>query len=227
MIEQEGLFTVLFGVALFFLLPGSPSTCRFLTSRERELVTRRLAVDTPGGQEAIDDETFSWIEVKKSLTSPHVLLLGIAMWGLGAALYALACERGNFLCPPSFGADPFPRALDFIPTIVSTFGYSTVQTQLLTVPPFVAAFLFTLLTAWYSDKYGSRGICAMICSVIGTIGYTMFYKSMLTSVRYLALFLAVVGIYSAAPALITWSEFSLLSLATSLVSKKVLTWRSL
>ncbi|GAA5876599.1 hypothetical protein JCM16303_003595 [Sporobolomyces ruberrimus] len=179
----EGLFTVLFGVALFFLLPGSPSTCRFLTSRERELVTRRLAVDTPGGQEVIDDETFGWIEVKKSLTSPHVLLLGVAMWGLGAALYALAY---------------------FIPTIVSTFGYSTVQTQLLTVPPFVAAFLFTLLTAWYSDKYGSRGICAMICSVIGTIGYTMFYKSMLTSVRYVALFLAVVGIYSAAPALITW-----------------------
>lgn len=107
------------------------------------------------------------------------------MWGLGTTLYALAY---------------------FIPTIVSTFGYNTVQTQLLTVPPFVAAFLFTIVTAWYSDRYGQRGVCTMVCSAIGLVGYTMFYCSMLTSVRYVALFLAVTGIYSAAPALITWSE---------------------
>ncbi|GAA6017703.1 hypothetical protein JCM11491_001175 [Sporobolomyces phaffii] len=179
----EGLFTVLFGVALFFLLPGSPSTCRFLTPRQRELVTHRLAADTPSGKEAIDDEEFSWVEVKKSLTSPHVLILGVSMWGLGMTLYALAY---------------------FIPTIVATFGYSTVQTQLLTVPPFVSAFLFTLVTAWFSDKYGARGYCTMLCSTIGAIGYIMFYKSLLTSVRYVALFLAVTGIYSTAPALITW-----------------------
>jgi hypothetical protein len=184
-VEQEGLFTVLFGVALFFLLPGSPSTCRFLSARQRQLVTRRLAIDTPGGKEAIDDEAFSWTEVKKSLTSPHVLLLGVSMWGLGTSLYALAY---------------------FIPTIVATFNYNTVQTQLLTVPPFVSAFLFTLVTAFYSDRYGSRGFCTMLCSLIGLIGYTMFYCSSLTSVRYVALFLAVTGVYSAAPALITWSE---------------------
>ncbi|GAA5968521.1 hypothetical protein JCM3765_006721 [Sporobolomyces pararoseus] len=180
----EGLFTVLFGFTLFFLLPGSPSTCRFLTPRQRELVTRRLAVDTPGGQENIDDEGFSWKEVRKSLTSPHVLLLGFSMWGLGTSLYALAY---------------------FTPTIVSDFKYSTIQTQLLTTPPFFAAFFFTLLTSYYSDKgNGYRGLCTMICSAIGLVGYTMFYCSMLTSVRYVALVLAVTGVYSAAPALITW-----------------------
>ncbi|GAA5846979.1 hypothetical protein JCM5353_008620 [Sporobolomyces roseus] len=178
----EGLFTVLFGLTLFFLLPGSPSTCRFLTPRQRELVTRRLAADNPGGQES-EDEGFSWVEVKKSLTSPHVLLLGVSMWGLGSTLYALAY---------------------FLPQIVSGFGYSLVHTQLLAAAPFFAAFLFTLLTAWYSDKYGSRGLCAMLCSAIGLVGYVMFYCSLLTSVRYVALFLAVTGIYSAAPALITW-----------------------
>ncbi|GAA5974985.1 hypothetical protein JCM5350_004531 [Sporobolomyces pararoseus] len=180
----EGLFTVLFGFALFFLLPGSPSTCRFLTPRQRELVTRRLAVDTPGGQENIDDEAFSWKEVKNSLTSPHVLLLGFSMWGLGTSLYALAY---------------------FTPTIVSDFKYSVIQTQLLTTPPFFAAFFFTLLTSYYSDKgNGYRGLCTMICSAIGLVGYTMFYCSMRTSVRYVALVLAVTGVYSAAPALITW-----------------------
>ncbi|GAA5936451.1 uncharacterized protein JCM15063_001890 [Sporobolomyces koalae] len=179
----EGLFTTLFGVTLFWLLPGSPSTCKFLSPRQRELVTRRLAVDSPGGEAALDDEGFSWTEIRKSLTSPHVLILGVSMWCLGMTLYSLSY---------------------FLPSIIATFGYNTVQTQLLTVPPFVAAFLFTLLTAWYSDKYGSRGVCTMVCSAIGLVGYTMFYKSSLTSVRYTALFLAVTGIYSAAPALITW-----------------------
>jgi len=97
------------------------------------------------------------------------------MWGLGSTLYALAY---------------------FLPQIVSGFGYSLVHTQLLAAAPFFAAFLFTLLTAWYSDKYGSRGLCAMICSTIGLVGYVMFYCSLLTSVRYVALFLAVTGIYS-------------------------------
>ncbi|GAA6059485.1 hypothetical protein JCM10212_002228 [Sporobolomyces blumeae] len=180
----EGLFTVLFGATLYWLLPGTPSQCRFLTNRQKDLIKLRLAADTPGGLEGVDDDNeISWKEVKASLTSPHVLLLGISLWGLGFTLYALAY---------------------WIPTIVKTFGYSTVQTQLLTVPPFVSAFLVTMLTAWFSDRYGQRGLCAIAMSAIALVGYVMFYKSLLTSVRYTALFLAVTGVYSAAPALITW-----------------------
>jgi len=84
----------------------------------------------------------------------------------------------------------------FTPPIVQTFGYTPVQTQLLTTPPFVCAFLLTLITAWFSDRYAQRGLCAIAMSVLALIGYIMLYKSLLTSVRYVALFLAISGVYS-------------------------------
>ncbi|CEQ41384.1 SPOSA6832_03073, partial [Sporobolomyces salmonicolor] len=89
-------------------------------------------------------------------------------------------------------------------TIVATFGYTTIQTQLLTVPPFICAFLVTLFNGWFSDRYRQRGTCVIAMSLLAMVGYIMFYKSLKTSVRYTALFLAVTGVYATAPALITW-----------------------
>lgn len=54
-------------------------------------------------------------------------------------------------------------------TIVQTFGYSPIRTQLLTVPPFVLAFLLTMFNAWWSDRYGRRGLCAILMSVLVSV----------------------------------------------------------
>lgn len=179
----EGLFTVLFGFALFFFLPRDPQGCKFLTQEERNMIDRRLAADVPPGTAISQGDRFSWREVKIACTSPQVILVVIALFGNGMTLYSLAY---------------------FTPPIVQTFGYTPVQTQLLTTPPFVCAFLLTLITAWFSDRYAQRGLCAIAMSVLALIGYIMLYKSLLTSVRYVALFLAISGVYSTAPALCTW-----------------------
>ncbi|GAA5966519.1 hypothetical protein JCM8115_002703 [Rhodotorula mucilaginosa] len=178
----EGLFTALYGIAMFFVFPRSPAHSRFLTPEQKAHITRRLKLDSPAG---VDDfeEKFSWAECKKAATSPHVILLFIALFGNGLTLYA-------------FGY--------FTPTIVQTFGYSPIRTQLLTVPPFVLAFLLTMFNAWWSDRYGRRGLCAILMSVLALVGYIMFFKSMAMAVRYTALFLAVSAVYSTAPALVTW-----------------------
>ncbi|GAA5926298.1 hypothetical protein JCM10213_007425 [Rhodosporidiobolus nylandii] len=178
----EGGFTVLFGICLLPLLPARPATCRFLTAEEKAHIEYRLTLDSPVGSSGFDDK-FSWKEVRAAFTSPHVILLFIALFGNGLTLYGFSY---------------------FTPTIVGTFGYSTTRTQLLTVPPFVCAFLLTLFNAWWSDRYGRRGLCAMLTSTLGLVGYIMFYKSEKIAVRYTALFLAITGVYSTSPALVTW-----------------------
>ncbi|GAA5936454.1 uncharacterized protein JCM15063_001891 [Sporobolomyces koalae] len=177
----EGLFTALFGIGLFFVLPRDPQGCKFLTQEERNIIDRRLAADVPKGATVASSDRFSWRE----FPSPWIrcALKSELTTSTGMTLYALAY---------------------FTPPIVQTFGYSPVQTQLLTVPPFACAFLVTLLTAWISDRSGQRGLCAIAMSVLALVGYIMFYKSLLTSVRYVALFLAITGVYSTAPALCTW-----------------------
>ncbi|GAA5836663.1 hypothetical protein JCM11251_002690 [Rhodosporidiobolus azoricus] len=178
----EGAVTVLFGFALYFLLPATPSQARFLTPEQKAHVERRLRLDSPAGSNDFE-EHFSWTEVFQAVKSPQVILLFIALFGNGLTLYSMSY---------------------FTPTIVGTFGYTTVQTQLLTVPPFVLAFIVTLINAWFSDRYGRRGLCAILMSFLALAGYIMFYKSLSTAVRYTSLFMVITGVYSTSPALVTW-----------------------
>lgn len=75
----EGGFTALFGILLFFLLPGSPSTSRFLTADQKAHIERRLKLDSPAGTTDFE-EAFSWREVRKAATSPHVVFLLVALF---------------------------------------------------------------------------------------------------------------------------------------------------
>ncbi|GAA6009332.1 hypothetical protein JCM10207_004353 [Rhodosporidiobolus poonsookiae] len=178
----EGGFTALFGLCIFPLFPATPQQARFLTQEQRDHIERRLRLDSPAGSTDFE-EKFSWQEAWNACKSPQVILLFIALFANGLTLYGFAYAT---------------------PTIVQTFRYNTVQTQLLTVPPFVCAFIFTMFNAHFSDKYGQRGLCAIIMSVMSLIGYIIFYKTTATAPRYVALFLAITGVYSTAPALVTW-----------------------
>lgn len=76
----EGLFTVLFGIASFFLLPRSPKATRFFTPDERDYVVRVLQEET-----ATDDESFSWREVRQAFVLPQVVMLAVIFFFLGAS----------------------------------------------------------------------------------------------------------------------------------------------
>ncbi|KAM0749079.1 MFS general substrate transporter [Meredithblackwellia eburnea MCA 4105] len=178
----EGICTVLFGFLTFFLLPGTPSTCRYLTPLEREHVVRRLALDAPVEERDLQAR-FSWTEVINAFKSPHVLFVGAALFGNGCTLYSFSY---------------------FTPQIVATFKQSAVHTQLLTVPPFVCAFLVTLLTAYWSDKHGRRGASVIGTSLLAMVGYCVFLTRTSRSAKYASLFLSIIGVYGTAPALSTW-----------------------
>ena len=75
----EGLFTVLFGLVSFILLPRSPQTTRLFTPKEREYVVRVLQEDITS-----DDEVFSWGEVRRAFVLPHVIMLAITFFFSGA-----------------------------------------------------------------------------------------------------------------------------------------------
>ena len=72
----EGLFSTLFGLALFLVLSQSPAHASFLNHDEKNYVTHRLQ---EGGAIARDDKTdaFSWREVGKTFTLPHVWLVSL------------------------------------------------------------------------------------------------------------------------------------------------------
>jgi hypothetical protein len=85
--KQEGIFTFLFGFVCFFILPNSPATARFFSTKERDYVVARLRGD---GAVASDDKSddFSWIEVLRCFKSLQVLMLAPVLFFLGKCAFA-------------------------------------------------------------------------------------------------------------------------------------------
>lgn len=170
------------GAISFFLLPGTPADSIFLNAEQKAHIIRRLALDNPEGAGA-DDAPFSWSECLKAIQSPHVLFLAVALFSNGCTLFGLAY---------------------FTPSIVATFGYSIVRTQLLTVPPFAVAFVgeyryaarskrtelilwpVTMVTAYLSDKYKRRGFGAIATSILAVAGYAVFLGELLPATSRVA-----------------------------------------
>ena len=84
----EGLFTVLFGLASYALLPRSPKTMRLFTAEERDYITSVLQQDI-----VADDDLFSWRDVGRALMAPQVIMVAIISF-LNGACVVLSWETG-------------------------------------------------------------------------------------------------------------------------------------
>ncbi|EKG11280.1 hypothetical protein MPH_11625 [Macrophomina phaseolina MS6] len=142
---KEGAPTVLFALVVFFFLPDSPSTARFLTTAEQTLAIERLqTVDTTAKSK------LKWSQITAGLTDyqPYVHTLI------------------HFCCNYSFAG-----LSNFLPTIVHDMGYSSVNAQGLTAPAYFVAFLCCVAAAYASDRYGKRGFVVAGFAAVGAVGY--------------------------------------------------------
>ncbi|KAG9218335.1 hypothetical protein CCMSSC00406_0007294 [Pleurotus cornucopiae] len=172
----EGLFTVVFGVFSFFFMPRSPEHARFFNEEEKAYVMEKLREDNSIGNDQSD--SFSWIEVGRAFMLPQVWLLAITFFFAGK-VYIVFAGIG--------------------------LGYTATRAQLMSVPPFAAAFVTSGIIAYISDRYHCRGFTIIFCSLLCVIGFAMYLGSTSSSVQYGSLFLSITGTYCSAPALSTWS----------------------
>lgn len=164
---------------VWFILMDSPSTAHFLTEEERTFAIERMETrDT----------------TKKSTLSKAQVLAGLTD-------YKKCCRAClHFCCSYSFAG----LSNLLLPTIVHSMGYSSVDAQGLTAPPYLGAFVASIAVAWLSDRYGSRGWLLAICASVGTIGYALLKTQRGTAVRYLAIWLTSWGIFPALAINMTW-----------------------
>lgn len=93
----------------------------------------------------------------------------------------------------------------FAPAIIQGLGHSSIQSQLLSVPPYACAFVLSMTVAFVSDYIQHRflfTIAAMAISVSGFIILLVTEHS--TNLKYAALFLAAAGTYTAMPVAVCW-----------------------
>lgn len=98
----------------------------------------------------------------------------------------------------------------FAPTIIKTYGYSAIGTQLHSVPPWACAFGFSMLVAFFSDWARHRFLFAMVPIFIAIAGFAiLMVVHNHHHVEYAALFLITSGTYSAMPIIVCWFTMNL------------------
>lgn len=179
----EGLATVLVGLFAYLFINNYPATAKFLNPAEKRFLQKRLAADS----DAMENEGFSWANVRAAVTDPKCWLYCFGFHFMSLPLYTLSL---------------------FLPSIIKALGYTAAQAQLLTIPPYALATILTVTLAYISERTGRRApfmICTALLAVIGyciLLGNTNPTKK--PGMSYAGTFFAAAGIYPTVGLVLSW-----------------------
>ncbi|SCU80728.1 LAFA_0C00848g1_1 [Lachancea sp. 'fantastica'] len=182
----EGVATVFISILLFFITPDFPETAKFLKPNERSYLKEKLKLysQVDSGFEV----SFSWRDYLPLFKDPIFYANALSYLGLVVPGYGYAY---------------------FSATIVKVLGYTAVSAQQHSVYPWLAAFGYINITAFFSDYLQNRWCFIMSSSFIGIAGLAMILGSEHPHIRYGGCFLSSLGLYSAMPTLICSTSLNL------------------
>ena len=182
----EGAITMFFAFTLFFWLPDFPETAGFLSEAERRQVVKRLEADQ--GMQSGLEHRIQFADVARCFKDWKLVIGGIMYFGMIVPAYGYAY---------------------FAPVIIKSFGFSAVQTQLHSVPPWAASWGWSLLLAYLSDRYQKRFLFICVSLAVGITGFAIVLSHASYSAKYGGLHLITSGVYGAMPIIVCWYNLNL------------------
>ncbi|KAG8839992.1 hypothetical protein FRB91_006635 [Serendipita sp. 411] len=176
----EGLITFVVAIWAYFQIHDFPSTAKFLNQEEKSEVARRLLQDRSG---LADEWAFKYV-----LDAAKDWKIWVHMFitiGIYTPLYSVSL---------------------FLPTIIKSMGYKDNKAQLMTVPPYIVACLFTISGGFLADRFRQRGIFMIGFCALAVMGFTMLISTKNIHVQYAGTFFAASGIYANVPGGVAWNS---------------------
>ena len=93
----------------------------------------------------------------------------------------------------------------FLPTIIVGLGYSSVDAQLLSVPPNIIGSLCTVVAGIVSDRAGVRGPFIFASALLSLIGYVILLTTTIPIVGYIGTLIASCGLTPASLCTLAWT----------------------
>ncbi|KAF2673693.1 retrograde regulation protein 2 [Microthyrium microscopicum] len=183
----EGIVTITIAFISFFILPNFPRTTTWLTPQERALAVWRLEEDI-----GVDDWTSSsaqsiWHGFALAVKDPKVYVLTLILTGIVSA----------------------GSVTNFFPTVVQTLNFGTIQTLLLTTPPYVLAVITSMANAWHADRTGERFLHVVLPLCVGLAAFIIAACATSTAARYVSMMLMVPGVYTGYVVCLAWISNSI------------------
>lgn len=142
----EGVITVASVALAIWFLPDYPSSARWLSDDDKKYVEDRINVKGGGFTKRHATKQ----EIMQTVCSPRMMGHYFA--------YMVNCI-------------PLGSLTFFTPTIVTGLGYDSIKAQLMTVPPWVVGYFFSLFLGWSADRWNARGFHVTVASLLGAIGW--------------------------------------------------------
>jgi cyanate permease len=147
--------------------------------KEKEYIAARLKDDN----DATRNEVFSWDGVFKAIKDPKVWLFALCFHAIGLPGYTITL---------------------FLPTIITDMGYTATQAQLLSITPYIIAFIITMAVAVLVEKQKRRAPYIISGSAMAIIGYILLITSRWPGLSYAGTILAVGGMFSSTTIIVSW-----------------------
>ncbi|OTB02187.1 hypothetical protein M426DRAFT_204646 [Hypoxylon sp. CI-4A] len=179
----EGVPSILLAFLAYKFMPDSADTAKFLTEEERQVAKIR-AIQQTGSQGTSRIGHVNFKDVFSSLKD-------VKTW-IPPLMY--------FSCNVSFSSLPV-----FLPTIITNMGFTAINAQGLSAPPYFLSFLVCILTTWISDRTRQRGYMIIGLSILGGVGYVLLLSCKSVAVRYFGVFLAAAGVFPAISNILPWT----------------------
>ncbi|KAI9695979.1 MAG: hypothetical protein M1820_008320 [Bogoriella megaspora] len=176
----EGIFTILVGIAAFFLVSDFPKESKWLSPQEREFVLAKTSTNESHASPVTMKDIGTFFK------SPRNALGAIMYFTVVVPIYSIAY---------------------FMPTIIQSLGYSVTQTQLHSVPPFAAAFGICLVAAFASDAMRLRYPFVMLGYALMIVGFAILmtvHGKAHFSAEYAGICLISMGSFSAGASVVCW-----------------------
>ncbi|KAF5012651.1 hypothetical protein FDECE_1282 [Fusarium decemcellulare] len=177
----EGAMTCSAAILAFFFIEPFPHKATFLKPEEKAWLLRQLEADSQ--QNNTKHEKMTAKGALHSLKDWKVLT--------GGVLYLAVCVTAYSISV-------------FTPTILTTFGWGSLKSNLLTAPIRIASGIVSVLVGIASDKVKRRGpfcIFGYLFSIMGLL-LVMLLKN--GNLRYMGLYFSAIGIYICQPLVVAW-----------------------
>lgn len=128
-------------------------------------------------------EELSWTEIRIACQDPKVYLSGAIQFLQDILLYGFST---------------------FLPSIVKSMGYTTLQAQYLTVPVYITGGLAFVFFAWISDRLRLRSPFILLANTFGIVGYILILSPTSDAVKFFGTFLCAIAVYNGPGINLVW-----------------------
>ncbi|KAH8666868.1 major facilitator superfamily transporter [Xylariales sp. PMI_506] len=186
----EGALTCIVALVAWAWLPAGPGSAWFFSGEERLYAVRRMQQDHE--LHVAEDNSLADGGVKSRLTRRDVYetLRDWKLW------YVLICNICASVPNQAFSV--------FLPLVVQGLGYSSVQANLMAVPPYVCGAVGLYMFAYSSDRRKERGYHIVAGISIGLVGLVVLVLIDSSQGKYAGLCIFLFGSYISAPLTVAW-----------------------